>query len=141
MGKINIVCEKCGGTNIQHDAYANWDIDKQEFVLSAMARHNYCNDCEKEIDCKEIPINVKEIPIIGKNCPKSEQENTGESDPVLNEYLEAVIAMAQNAFWQTIADAFPLLESGDIDPGNAFKFDEMSKKLVEDYIENNVFRD
>lgn len=54
---ITPTCSECHGTNIRKDAYAEWDNDKQEWVLfNTFDKPNWCENCEGEcsIDWKEI---------------------------------------------------------------------------------------
>ena len=51
-------CTDCGGTNLTADAYCNWDVVKQTFVLHSASRdsYDYCNDCGEEVgaDFREV---------------------------------------------------------------------------------------
>lgn len=60
MQKIKIVCTSCGSeTGIRADAYADWNIEKQQWELCAVFDDRTCADCgdnncfeEKEIKTK-----------------------------------------------------------------------------------------
>lgn len=41
-------CIECGGHDIKHDAYAGWDIAKQEWVLITTFDASDCEDCGEE---------------------------------------------------------------------------------------------
>ena len=40
------VCKHCGSENVVKDAWAEWDEDKQEWVLQQVFDYDYCTDCE-----------------------------------------------------------------------------------------------
>ena len=46
MTNINIVCEKCGSGNVVADAYAEWDISSQAWVMTAVCDTVVCGECE-----------------------------------------------------------------------------------------------
>ena len=50
------ICKVCGGTDLLFDARAEWDRDKQTFVLTEVfpAEWTYCNSCEDIVDVKEV---------------------------------------------------------------------------------------
>ena len=54
--KIDIICPTCGGTNVMRDAWAVWDVDKQEWTLGAVFDAGHCDDCEAERTLDERPI-------------------------------------------------------------------------------------
>lgn len=46
--KITIHCRYCLSEEVNRDAYVTWDTEKQEWELSNVYDHAYCNDCEGE---------------------------------------------------------------------------------------------
>jgi hypothetical protein len=52
MARIKIVCDECGSDNVVRDAWAEWDVEKQEWVLRTVFDFGKCEDCEAE-DCLE----------------------------------------------------------------------------------------
>ena len=50
MEKVMFVCDHCGGKNVFKDAWAEWSIDRQEWVLRSVFDHLYCDDCEMEVE-------------------------------------------------------------------------------------------
>ena len=56
MNKIRKVCKHCGSSDVRKDAWAEWDEDKQEWVLAEFFDNDYCMtcDCETRIVDKEI---------------------------------------------------------------------------------------
>lgn len=58
--KKEFYCVECGGTELQYDALASWDVKKQENVVDAILDTAYCNICDKEVtntEAREIPGN------------------------------------------------------------------------------------
>lgn len=60
MPKIKIVCAQCGGENVLRDAYASWDVEAQEWVLSSIYDAFTCDDCGGMCDCDEVPADDSE---------------------------------------------------------------------------------
>lgn len=50
------VCDNCGGSNVVRDAWAEFDLRTQKWVLSNTFDEGWCEDCEATIN----PI-MKEI--------------------------------------------------------------------------------
>ncbi len=55
--KLIMVCRECGSEDVVRDAWAQWDPDKQDWVLENVFDAAFCNNCEGEcsIDEKEAP--------------------------------------------------------------------------------------
>lgn len=41
-------CIACGSENVLKDAYAEWDNEKQKWVLFHTYDDSYCQDCDSE---------------------------------------------------------------------------------------------
>ncbi len=54
--KVKMVCGTCGSENVMMDAWACWDVAKQEWVLHSTFDQEYCGDCDGETHIKEIDI-------------------------------------------------------------------------------------
>jgi hypothetical protein len=54
--KRQITCAHCGGENVVRDAWASWDIDKQEWVLKNVFDYAYCQDCASETSINETEV-------------------------------------------------------------------------------------
>lgn len=54
--KLQMTCAHCGGVNVVRDAWASWDIDKQDWVLENIFDYTYCTDCENETSINETEI-------------------------------------------------------------------------------------
>lgn len=53
---IKHVCNKCGGHNVTRDAWAEWDVAEQEWVLAATFDYSYCHDCQEETRLEEMAV-------------------------------------------------------------------------------------
>jgi hypothetical protein len=51
-----IICNTCGSDEISRDAWANWDIRNQEWVLGAVFDDAQCHRCERETRLIEIEL-------------------------------------------------------------------------------------
>jgi hypothetical protein len=49
--KIKKVCEECGSDNVYVEAYAEWDVDAQAWVLATKFDNCYCSSCDDENYC------------------------------------------------------------------------------------------
>lgn len=51
------VCNRCGSDAVLRDAYAEWDVEKQDWVLQNVFDDAFCEDCEGEckLEWKDIP--------------------------------------------------------------------------------------
>lgn len=48
-------CAECGSEDILADAYARWNVELQDWELSAVFTDKgcFCNNCEEECDIEE----------------------------------------------------------------------------------------
>lgn len=53
--KIEIFCTTCQGTDVRRDAWAEWDTEKQEWVLGAIFDAGHCETCGGEARLEERP--------------------------------------------------------------------------------------
>ena len=54
--KIKIVCSTCGGENVMRDAWAEWDVERQEWVLQNVFDAAHCEDCDGETSLDEVEV-------------------------------------------------------------------------------------
>jgi hypothetical protein len=52
---IDIVCRECGGNNVSRDAWAEWDVASQQWMLGSVFDHAYCHDCGEKASLDEVP--------------------------------------------------------------------------------------
>lgn len=51
-----MVCEKCRSELVTRDAWAEWDVDDQEWVLGAVYDYAYCHECQGDARIEDIAI-------------------------------------------------------------------------------------
>lgn len=51
---IRIVCSWCGSTDVSRDAWAAWNVARQDWVLSSVFDAGFCQACECERGLKEV---------------------------------------------------------------------------------------
>lgn len=56
MAKTQHVCSHCGGENVKWDAWAEWDFEAQQMVLSQSFSQAYCDDCDGETSTDEVLV-------------------------------------------------------------------------------------
>jgi hypothetical protein len=54
--KIQIVCGHCGSADVRRDAWAEWDVDKQDWVGGEVFDDGHCATCEGESRLEEMPL-------------------------------------------------------------------------------------
>jgi len=54
--RIAIVCGTCGSDEVSRDAWADWDIGKQEWVLGAVFDYGHCHRCGCESSLIEVAL-------------------------------------------------------------------------------------
>ena len=54
--RIAIVCGTCGSDEVSRDAWANWDVTAQDWVLGAVFDYAQCQRCECETSLVEVEI-------------------------------------------------------------------------------------
>ena len=63
-----MVCEECGSELVTRDAWAEWEVGQQEWVLGAIFDYAYCHKCEGDAHIHEVPIRK---PRKQKSSPRS----------------------------------------------------------------------
>lgn len=56
--RVTFVCNMCGGKTVTRDAWAEWDIAAQTWVLGAAYDYAYCHDCEKETGLVKVELEL-----------------------------------------------------------------------------------
>jgi hypothetical protein len=49
-----MVCKTCGSDDVSRDAWANWDIGAQQWVLGSVFDHAHCHRCDGETRLVEV---------------------------------------------------------------------------------------
>lgn len=45
---VQFVCSWCGSVRVSRDAWADWDVGRQEWVLGVVFDDGFCHRCERE---------------------------------------------------------------------------------------------
>ena len=56
----------------------------------------------------------------------------------MEKYFEVALNRAQEKFWNSIAESFPDVVSGDISPNDLIAFERITKETVKSWINNNL---
>ena len=59
MMAVEYVCSLCGGNSVTRDAWAEWDLEEQDWVLGTVYDYAFCHDCQKETRLKEVSLRAK----------------------------------------------------------------------------------
>ena len=54
--RVTYVCENCGSDLVTLDAWAEWDVDEQEWTLGATYEHTFCHKCEAETHLVQVEL-------------------------------------------------------------------------------------
>lgn len=61
MSKYKKVCRYCGSEDLNFDAFVQWDVEKQDYIIENIYDDVYCCNCEgstTEIDKEIIELNI-----------------------------------------------------------------------------------
>ena len=53
---VRMVCEKCRSELVTRDAWAEWDVDEQEWVLGAVYDYAYCHECQADAHIEDVAL-------------------------------------------------------------------------------------
>jgi hypothetical protein len=52
-----MVCRECGSEDVLADAFAEWNVEKQEWEINNIFdKGAYCNSCDEESRIEEVPL-------------------------------------------------------------------------------------
>jgi Zn finger protein HypA/HybF involved in hydrogenase expression len=54
--RVTYLCEKCGSDQVTLDAWAEWNVERQAWVLGATYDHTYCHKCDGETHLVEVEL-------------------------------------------------------------------------------------
>ena len=54
--KLQMVCETCGSTDVSRDAWGDWDVEAQDWVLGTVFDYAHCHACDGETNIEERPV-------------------------------------------------------------------------------------
>lgn len=53
---MTIVCKDCGSDDVSRDAWACWNVERQDWVLQVVFDAGFCQRCEEEAGLEERQI-------------------------------------------------------------------------------------
>ena len=56
MPKVRMACGTCGSENVSRDAWGDWDVAAQDWVLRTVFDHAHCHACDGETRIEELPL-------------------------------------------------------------------------------------
>jgi hypothetical protein len=62
MARIKFVCSRCKSDDVCRDAWARWDEAAQQWQLSGVYDHGFCNVCDGESHLDEVELDNQEAP-------------------------------------------------------------------------------
>jgi Zn finger protein HypA/HybF involved in hydrogenase expression len=54
--RVTYLCEKCGSDQVTLDAWAEWNVEQQLWVLGATYDQTYCHKCDGETHLVEVEL-------------------------------------------------------------------------------------
>jgi hypothetical protein len=54
--RVTYLCERCGSDLVTLDAWAEWNVEQQEWVLGATYDHTFCHKCDGETHLVEVEL-------------------------------------------------------------------------------------
>jgi hypothetical protein len=61
---ITYVCSTCGSDDVSRDAWAEWDVAEQRWVLRTEFDYAHCHRCHRETSLVEVQLNPPEKVIL-----------------------------------------------------------------------------
>ena len=59
--KLKMVCAECGSEDVLRDAWAEWCVETQEWVLQNVFDDAYCEKCEGECSIEGVVLTEDEV--------------------------------------------------------------------------------
>jgi hypothetical protein len=54
--RFAMVCSRCGSDDVSRDAWADWDIGTQQWVLRCAFDYAHCHQCDGETSITEVEL-------------------------------------------------------------------------------------
>ncbi len=54
--RVTYVCETCGSDLVTRDAWAEWNVEEQDWVLRTAYDYTFCHQCEGETHLVEVAL-------------------------------------------------------------------------------------
>lgn len=61
---VTYVCNTCGSDDVSRDAWAEWDVEEQRWVLRTEFDYAHCHRCDSETRLIEVKLNPPERVVI-----------------------------------------------------------------------------
>ncbi len=61
MIRKKLVCAKCGSDEVVKDAYAQWNVDKQNWEIQNIFDMSFCEVCECECSIQEVYLEADKL--------------------------------------------------------------------------------
>ena len=59
--KVQMICAHCGSDDVMRDAWAEWDVEKQDWVLRSVFDQAYCENCDGDTTLSEVALDEADI--------------------------------------------------------------------------------
>lgn len=57
---VTYVCNTCGSDRVSRDAWAEWDVKSQDWVLRDAFDYAHCHRCDSETSLQEVELSPPE---------------------------------------------------------------------------------
>ena len=54
--RVIYLCESCGSEHVTLDAWAEWNVEQQEWVLGATYDYTFCHKCQADTRLAELEL-------------------------------------------------------------------------------------
>lgn len=57
--RVTFICATCGSDLVTRDAWAEWGVEQQDWVLGAAYDYAFCHKCEDETHLAEVELEAE----------------------------------------------------------------------------------
>lgn len=61
---VTYVCSTCGSDDVSRDAWAEWSVSEQQWVLRTEFDYAHCHRCDRETDLVEVQLSPAETVVL-----------------------------------------------------------------------------
>lgn len=76
-------CLSCGGNNVDHEAYVNWNRVEQKWEIEDIRDYEYCGNCQDECGTDQRPIT--DVKILAQIAIKNAEKQSAQPQPLKEE--------------------------------------------------------
>ena len=58
---VTYVCNTCGSDDVSRDAWAEWDVKSQDWVLRTAFDYAHCHRCDSEMSLQEVELGPEKL--------------------------------------------------------------------------------